>query len=245
MYDLSLTSMISFEISTKCNMKEMHKECPSNYRKVKKLGKTLDALSINRNIAEAKELNFQGCFAFHVFNEPMLDLDLICSIIDRNPDEKYLLWTNGTLLKDRIEDNEYLRKFKHVCITCYDENRMQFYEKMKGFYRNIQIFPGIMDDRMEAYTRNHKNRFACKKPLFEIPIDHYGNILLCTFDYNNSYCIGNIFEKTLADIVYGDAYQKVLKHAHLRIMEQEDWPDICKKCNEPWLIYPHYYEEER
>lgn len=243
MYDLSKTSMISIEIGTKCNMKDRHKECPINYRKIVNKRCSLTVSAVNENIiTQAKKLNFSGYFAFHLFNEPMLDVDLILKIIEMNPTEKYLLWTNGTLLRRNVEGNDYLKKFKMVCITCYDKVNMPFYKLLNEHYGNIKIFPGIMDDRMDIYTREHENHFSCKKPLFELVIDHYGNILLCTFDYDNTYSIGNVFDVDLVSIVNSKRYQNILKFAHFRILDQKECPEICKKCIEPWITYPHYFD---
>jgi len=195
MENLRITSLISFEISDKCNLQKLHPKCPINWRKYKIKEKHLNKDLIVKTIKQAQENGFIGMVAFHFYNEPLLDIDLILQIIDEVPYCKYLLWTNGLLLDRKVENNEFLRKFTKICITCYDIKDMPFFQALKDYYKNIEIFNWELDDRLEIYNKKGNNEFSCKKPLFEIPIDYYGNIHLCSIDYNNSYNIGNIIQE--------------------------------------------------
>lgn len=239
---LSCTSLISFEISNKCNLQNCHPECPINKRKYRFQLKHLNTRSIVNTIEKAVSLGFNGLVAFHYYNEPLLNLELITDVIHRLPKQRYLLWTNGTLLDRKIENNRFLKKFEKVCITCYKKDDMYFFEQLKDFYRNIEIFDWELDDRLDIYEKKIANDLSCKRPLFEIPIDYYGNIHLCCMDWNNQYEIGNIFEKDFINIINSEQYQRLQDMCKNRLLDKSFCPEICKTCDKVWVFYPHYYD---
>ena len=86
-----------------------------------------------------------------------------------------------------------------------------------------------------------ENTLACKRPLFELPVDYYGNIHLCCMDWNNQFKIGNIFDTPLDEIVCSNEYQKLMEQSSKRLLD-ESCPEICKKCDKVWVFYPKYYD---
>ena len=155
-----------------------------------------------------------------------------------------MIWTNALLLDRDVKKNEFLRKFKCVCITCYNPKDMEFFEALKEEYKHVEIFDWELDDRLDIYNSTKKNTFACKRPLFEIPIDYHGNIHLCCMDWNNEYRIGNIFDATLDEIVCGNDYQKLVENSQKRIIGDTS-PSICARCDKAWVTYPKYYNLNR
>ena len=243
MLPLTETSLISFEITNGCNLQNMHDKCPINCRKYKTKGKSLDKLSVVRTIKKAQEMGFTGMVAFHYYNEPLLKKDLVLSIIDEVPNCKYLLWTNALLLSRKVEENEFLKKFTKVCITCYDRADMEFFQQLSSYYKNIEIFDWELDDRLDIYCKTKPNKLSCKRPLFEIPIDYCGNIHLCCMDWDNSYDIGNILVENFEDIINGEKYQELIRMCKGRLIDEKVCPKICKTCDKMWVSYPHYYDE--
>lgn len=237
------TSLISFEITNRCNMQHIHEKCPINCRKYKVKEQSLDKWSIVRTIKMAKKMGFSGMVAFHYYNEPLLEKDLILSIMAEDPSCKYLLWTNGLLLSRNVLENKFLEQFTLVCITCYDKVDMPFFQEIRDYYNNVQIFDWELDDRLEIYNKRVANPLSCKRPLFEIPIDFYGNIHLCCMDWNNSYIIGNIFQEDFTNIICSKKYQNIIKMCKRRIIDDEICPLICKTCDKMWVSYPRYYDK--
>ena len=220
---------IAFEIGEECNLKSQHKKCPINSRCYNKSNGKLTANRIVELIDEANEMGFEGYFAFHYYNEPLLYKDKMEQIINSRPNNKYLLWTNGTLLNRDIADNSILRKFNQIVITCYDVKQLEFYKKIKDYYKNVQIALWDLDDRIKIYELPKVNKNPCERVLVEIPIDYYGNVHLCCEDWNNEYEIGNVIHNSLKDIVYSEVYN------HTRTMSKngvlkDDCPAICKRC---------------
>ena len=233
---LSRVQIISFEIGDECNLKKMHRKCPINERKFlnTKFGRMTPEI-IAKAIDEAKKMRFNGYFAFHFYNEPMLYQEDITKVINMKKGEKYLLWTNGTYLKKG--ENKFLELFQKVVITCYDHKRLSLYNELKEKYGNIVIQEWELDDRLSVYRSTHKNYFGCKRINFELPIDCYGNVHLCCRDWNNTYEIGNIKESGLTEVIKGNAYQNISKKVSGRLL-QDDCPEVCKVCTDPWLRLP-------
>jgi len=239
---LGETSLLSFEITNHCNLQHKHDMCPVNCRRYYKEGKALDKTSIVQTIKKAREMGFTGMVSFHYYNEPLLKKDLILSVMDEMPECKYLVWTNGILLSRNVKENQFLKRFTKVCITCYDIKDMPFFEELRDYYKNIEIFDWELDDRLEIYNKTNVNRLSCKRPLFEVPIDYYGNIRLCCMDWNSSYNIGNIFEEDFINIINGKKYQELIAMCKQRLINEDNSPKICKTCDKKWVSYPHYYD---
>jgi len=242
LYDLSQTSLISFEINNDCNLKECHPRCPINVRRYKKMDRILDVDSVVECIYQARDLRFNGYVTFHNYNEPLLCKEKILEIISRAPDIKYLLWTNGLLLDRDVNKNEFLKKFKLVYISCYDLCDMPFFEKIQQFHPGVHVEVIELDDRLDTYTRKHNNGLGCKRPLFDLPIDYYGNVHMCCFDWNNEYEIGNIFDTSFKEVVLSLRYQKLIERSKRRLLDPDTAPDICKRCDKPWITYTKYFD---
>jgi len=242
MENLKTTSLLSFEISNKCNLQKLHPKCPINLRQYKVKEKTLNKEIIVKTIKQAMDHGFTGMVAFHYYNEPLLNKDLILEIINEVPTCKYLLWTNALLLDRKVENNDFLKKFSLVCITCYNKKDMPYFETLKNYYKNIDIFDWELDDRLEIYNKKVENNLSCKRPLFEIPIDYYGNIHLCCMDWNNSHAIGNIFKEDFIDILNKEEYKSLIKTCKGRLLNNDICPKICKTCDKMWVSYPKYYD---
>lgn len=238
-YDLSKLNILSFEICDTCNLSQLHPQCPINSRQERED----DGISVEMivsTIQQAKEMNFAGYVAFHFYNEPLMATDKILEVIKQLPNQKYLLWTNGTLLGEKREENEFLNLFSRVIITCYSKDKMVFFTELKKSYPQITIIQHKLDDRLRSYSRQHNNYFSCKRPLYELPIDYNGNIYLCCYDWDNSYKIGNINKQSFKEIINGTMYQDIIGNAHIRLMNQTTtkFPEICRKCDKPMIRWP-------
>lgn len=226
--NLSAMKMISFEMSGHCNLAKKHPRCPVSLRKYVSKNRLTNE-DILRVMDEAKALGFAGHFNFNYYNEPLMDLKRILSIISERK-EKYVLWTNGFLPDSRIEQNTFLSLFNQVVITCYDKKKLAFFQELKNKYGNIEIIDELMDNRLMVYESQLENPFGCRRPLLELPIDSHGDIHLCCVDWMCTCSIGNVTSNSLSDIINGMAYQKVIKAVCRPFLNSGNCPDICKKC---------------
>lgn len=239
-YDLSRTTIISFESGQGCNLTREHDKCPINHRVSDRSFGPLTPKKIKKSIEEAQELGFNGYVAFHFYNEPLLYKKRILEVINNKSDCKYLLWTNGLLLSRNVEENQFLKLFSRIVITNYFPEDAQFFDEIKNYYKNVHIATWELDDRLKSYSREYVNEIGCKRILFDLPIDYYGNVHLCCKDWDNSHKIGNINESSLREVVLGDDYQTLLRHADDKLLDRETCPKVCLTCSDPWLKYPKH-----
>ncbi|AJS57210.1 hypothetical protein UB51_00365 [Paenibacillus sp. IHBB 10380] len=241
-FDLSLLQLLSFEIGTDCNLKSAHDNCPINYIKRPKNKPTLTVEKICEAVHHANDLKFDGYVAFHHYNEPLMYIKQISQVIQKLPNNRFLLWSNGLLIP-HIERLGYsLDMFDKIILTCYDEKNRDLLNRVKDRHRDVVINSAKMDERVEIYESKYENLVACKKVFLEIPIDHYGEVALCTHDWKNTYRLGNIIETSLYDVISSERYQNMLAMAK-KIKLQPGAPDICRNCQFSYLTYNPKAEE--
>lgn len=232
MNDLTYLETISIEVGSMCNLSSKHIVCPAHH-----MSRTDDGIltvdEIIRVMDEAVELHFSGFFAFHFYNEPLLYMDKIDNIKKRRPSYKYLLWSNGTLVEKVIQEGYSLSIFDKMIFTVYSETDKSTLEKLKRSNLKVGIFEANMDERLSYYDSTIENVFACKKPFCELPIDCYGNVYICTYDWMNKYGLGNVREMKLIDILKSEDYQKLLS-CNRKCFVHGDVHDFCKHCPRPY-----------
>ena len=241
MYDLEKITTISFEVGIDCNLKYLHSKCPINYRKANVDCEPMSDEKIIQTMDDSISMSFKGLFSFHFYNEPMLYIDRILKIIESRKNYRYLLWTNGTLFDNNVENNDFIKNFELVVITCYSEERLKLYSEIKNHYGNVKININDLDNRLQTNI----NEFGCKMMLYKLPIDYWGNVYLCVKDWKNEYKIGSINFEKLMNIVSSDKYQKAREAAEKRLLDKHCCPNVCLTCSEPWLIVPPFWKKIR
>ncbi len=115
-------------------------------------------------------------------------------------------------------------------ISCYSKSNLPFFEKLKSYYGNILIANNIeLDDRLSIYQNPYRtSSVVCPRVFFEFPIDYYGNVRLCCFDWKNTFPIGNIIEKSLKEVFLSHIYQELL-HNHQEGLSKP-YPEVCGYC---------------
>ena len=54
---------------------------------------------------------------------------------------------------------------------------------------------------------------GCKRSFFDLPIDYYGDVHMCFYDWYNEYEIDNIFDSSVEKVVLSQRYQKLLEQS--------------------------------
>jgi sulfatase maturation enzyme AslB (radical SAM superfamily) len=240
MLDLSKVRLLSFEIGPDCNLSAHHPNCPINKR-TPKGSDPINIEDIVRIYNEAKSLNLNGSVAFHFYNEPLLYLDSILAIMEKLRDAKFLLWTNGTLLKNSIEENHFLSRFNVVVISLYFKELLPKFKLLQKHYKNIHIVNQALDSRVEIYQKKRKNILGCVRPVWEIPIDHWGNICLCCMDWEGSHSIGNIKKSSLKEVLQSRQYQNTVGSIYRHLLAKGS-PLICKHCIKPFPLFAFWVQ---
>lgn len=221
--------IISFELSNNCNLKKYHPKCPINHRHYDKCNKEMSNKRIIELMDDAVEHGFTGMFAFHYYNEPLLSVDRIKDIIGYRKNYKYLLWTNGLLFNRNVSENNIIKLFHKVVITCYKEENKKWFEQIKEVYKNVEIGYWSLDNRGEIYSESEENIFGCQRINIELPIDSIGNVHLCTIDWKQSVNLGNVKDRLLSEIICGRQYRNIHKNVFGKQLG-DDAPEICKRC---------------
>lgn len=228
MEDLSYLKTISIEIGSDCNLKNVHEVCPAA-KLQRNEDLTLSSERICEIMDEAVNNGFDGLFAFHFYNEPLLYIGRINEIASKRPNYKYLLWSNGTLVKKLMNEGYDFNIFEQIIFTCYDEAYRDQLEELKKCHKDVRIFSPEMDDRLNIYEENEIKQFSCKKMIIELPIDCEGNVYICTFDYQKQYLLGNVRAGSLMDVMRSDLYDRYFL-AHQKLLMSDDACELCKKC---------------
>lgn len=229
-FDFLLT--ISIEIGPKCNLKKLHSKCPAHIMKRPANG----ILSIEKIVSimdEAVKLGFKGYFAFHFYNEPLLYIERIVEIIELRANYKYLLWSNGTLVKKLMNEGFLFDVFDKIVFTNYDETDFEALKSLQKLHKNCYIYDPEMDNRLEHYESTNENFFACKKPYIELPIDCYGNVYICTNDWDKRFSFGNINEYPLEYFLNLPEYQELL-NSNIKHFVHGNICGLCKNCPRPF-----------
>ena len=223
-------NLLSFEIGPACQLTNLHKECPINLpeRHPNPSFGHLTPSLIARSIDQAQEMGFQGWAAFHYYNEPLLYMKQILEVMDLTRYDKFLLWTNGLLL---AEHHSILDRFHTIHVTDYQLPDNPDFQKLMAEHPTVNwIIRNInLDDRIEI-SEPIRETVSCTRPEYlELPIDYYGNIHLCCYDWRGDTQIGNIIDRELPEIIHSSTFQSVL----VALKGGADPPSICKSCRHP------------
>ena len=196
---MKFTQFAIFELHPACNLGRVHTACPNRSPERWKHLDTSRALDDDTIVGLACELyerhGFRGLVGFHYYNEPMLQcarmLGIIGRIRDRVASSRFVLWTNGTVAPERLED---LQVFEQVHVTDYTA------DGHKPVIRSANMHAGMLDKRLSP-GQSSSGLSPCLRPFTEFIVDYHGNVHLCCYDWKGEACQGNVFSERLADIV--------------------------------------------
>lgn len=217
---------ISFELSNLCNYASIHEKCPASKVKDKKL---LSTEIVHKVIDEMAETGYEGVFAFHRYNEPLIDnrlFDFVSYAKSRCPKSKVLILSNGYLLTQEVAD-----KFKELdiwilAVSAYSEPE---FKRLTNLDVKVPyfVFYSILDDIYTIYDENACGLdLECGAPLRDFNVNVFGEVSLCCLDWKNKYVFGNLRKETIGDIVEKDSFRKVLDG----LLHKRRSLDICKGC---------------
>ena len=221
-------SLICFELGKACNLGQLHPKCPNlNLERFAKLdtSKELDDETIIECAIKAyKNYNFQGFIAWHYYNEPCLQKERMHSLMkkikENVPESRFLLWTNGTKIKE-VD----LHDFDYIIISSYFGNDDEIQEALNKYQKIGYIWHNpTFDDRLES--RNvEANLCPCIQILESFTLDAYGNHHPCCYDWQGELSVGNVFKAGFDELV---ARSKKLTESLLHMTN--DTHDKCLKC---------------
>jgi hypothetical protein len=214
---LEHTQRITLELSNQCNLAPLHALCPAHHVTEKK---ELSTAIVHDVIQWAGKHKFQGGFAFHIYNEPMMDKRLLdfCAYVQQHcPTSKgVLIWTNGAYLKQDTLERLLLFGVHTIRVSLYTEKERDRLQELAFnnpkapliFSWEIQEFDNrLKKDDTSGEITGHR---PCHSPLVDLTINHEGKLVLCCMDWNASVPFGDLNKSRIAE-VYGAAESRMKK----------------------------------
>jgi hypothetical protein len=219
---------LDFELGTGCNLSKLHTACPANKPSVR--FEHLDAtkaMTDDQILAVAKAAytkhGFHGYVGWHYYNEPLLYAKRMWPLMEKLkakvPKARFVLWTNGELLPENLED---LKAFSQIWISNYFHKD---FSAVQALVPRTHILGGDLDTRLVMPRMYHTA--PCLRPYVELIFDYYGNAHICCMDWKGKASPGNIHKQPLEAIVA--EMQRIRRTVSGTIMTA-DAPAVCKTC---------------
>jgi len=181
---------LCFELRPGCNMTDVHPWCPSSCRELLP-GLLIEDSTIESFASACTRRGFKGMIGFHYYSEPMLDIDRILAFMQRCPQYRYVLWTNGLLLTEQSRD--WLECFEQVSISLYSQQEAIRILPIINGLSNCVANDAPHDRRIDLYDAEIQSPGGCIRPrTIEIPVDAWGRLHLCCSDYDAHVDIASI-----------------------------------------------------
>ena len=230
---------INASINETCNLKCHY--CPNSFLP-KPVKEHLFPMDLYKKLLSClQQLDYNGIFCFHRYNEPLLTRKAEEYIEFANkyiPEAETRLYTNGMFLtKERLESIKSAGGLKTIIVTehtplkSFIERISTLDESLLGniFVRRAQDMHlvnrgGLMEGQRELKTKD----LPCGMPARNLVFDSYGNAIFCPDDYYGSIIVGDLKKQTPIEIVESKEFQSV-SQALLR-GERSRFP-VCANCN--------------
>lgn len=214
-----LFQALEVEISSPCNLK--CDTCPNKEHRRPRMELPMDV--IEGMVSELRELDYQGAFSPHFYNEPLIDKrlpDILALVRENVPGATINLFTNFTPMT--VELYRLLLPLVDEFIVTSDEPEVrravetvlaQLTRKELGKLRTRSLQDTGLSNRagaMDAQGTEFKRLEHCSL-VNTMVVDAWGAVHLCCNDYFGKAVFGNIKEASLADIWHSKEYVKARK----------------------------------
>ncbi|MEJ2267757.1 MAG: SPASM domain-containing protein [Nanoarchaeota archaeon] len=240
-YSRNLNFPVHFEIETQTDCNLSCKICPvsKNSREHYRMEKS----TFKNIVDQLADLNYEGSFSPHYYNEPLLDErlpDFLDYFKTKLPKSQIIIFTNGT----ELEKEGGLELFRNlinngadgIVVTRYNpKKKFNFAKKLseeerKSFVYRVLKKNSILSNRIGLVDpKNPHTRKRCFEPSTKMVIDAYGFIKWCCNVYSTilgKYSFGNVNEESLIDIWNKPIFETFREKLREEIIKQEE----CKKC---------------
>lgn len=227
---------IEVGISKNCNLRCSY--CPNTFIKQKLPDEVMPMSLFEKVLKDLKEIDFDGVFCFHRFNEPLLANveKYIIKAKEILPKIKPILYTNGTgLTRERLES---LQKtpLDRIVVTQQEQTKIGFIDKLREIpdrlLKNVSV--RYSEDILLINRAGVMKQLGepLKEPCYSIhasfAVDSDGKVPLCIDDYYGKVILGDVHNETIEEIWNKPSSQELRK-----ILEEGRRKDIdlCKDCD--------------
>lgn len=234
---MEFQQFLNFEITSACDMANVHRKCPNTHPERYANVDTSQELTDEAILSVAKqayrEHGFRGLVGWHYYNEPLLKKERIFRLMHALrkdvPEARFQLWTNGNLIpKDCTE----FKIFEQIHITNYHNKS---FSRVKAVVPNTTVLKGQLDARRNV--TGMRSRRPCVRPYIEMDIDHFGNVHMCCMDWKGLIKVGNIMKQPFTDVLarFTEIRAKVSGNEM-----HKDAPEACLTCQLRFAELDHF-----
>lgn len=190
---------------------------------------------IKKIVANLKDLNYTGRVSWYRINEPLLD-ERIYEILELTkqqiPNCHQTITSNGDFLDQSKIDRLLKCGLDHLAISIYDDRT---FRKVSRFKMCDQV---TLKERRSGYQwenrggnisqlRSQRSHGNCFRPSTGLNITAEGEAVLCCADFYGDVGMGNVREKRLEEIWYGEKFQQYRK----TLLVGRSELTLCSSCN--------------
>lgn len=229
MKNLHNPTMVAFELSNRCNLAHLHKECPvdANIDPV-----FLSTDLIKDSIRYLGSTQYSGDIIFSIYNEPLIDPRFFMLVeFTKNicPTCGIQCFTNGWSLNQYMVD-ELLKFDVKIFVSRYTDNEEKRFESI------INVFGGRITLNPEVKTIYGSDLTAtgpCLFPSVYAFVNHKGQFVLCCRDYEYHHIIGDLKSVSFESILKSRYRHEICD----RLTAGDRFLDACRRCPFPgWGI---------
>lgn len=220
-------SVVEVEIGTRCNLSCSY--CPNSVRTLEK-NRWITPYLFESILDQLAEMGFRGRFSFHLYNEPLLHKgleSLVSQVCLKLPAARPVLFTNGIGLSDARHRSLTDAGVAHFVVTRHraaaavpprSNQTLLVPEQLRLTNRG-----GIMNPLSAPLTS------PCYAPMEMLVVTSLGEVLLCFEDARKRRVMGNLHERRLAEIWFGEAFREARRS--LVTGRRDQISDLCALCD--------------
>lgn len=228
---IGLFTRLHIETSSFCNRScntclRQNDSSQSRFQKGEPIVEYMTETLIQTILDQAVEMGFRGDLCLQFYNEPLYDsrMPKIARYAREKGFESIYIHTNGDLLDENIARS--LDGFVDFIIVSLYDHSLSFDQMKKREMMLARLFDKT---RLAAHPGKHMTtHFSPKRNLAELItkkkdtvclsgcwyrciISYSGEMVLCCEDLSGAWNLGNIRDKSLSDLWFGEKHQTVLK----------------------------------
>lgn len=222
-------SEVAIMLSNLCNYASIHKLCPANYEKEKKI---MPSKVVYKILDELADNNFDGTICFHIYNEPLIDPRLF-SFIQYAKQHiagcKVLIYSNGWYLNEQMVVELEDIGVDILVVTGYGEREYIRLIELPVRIPYTVLF-GNLDHRLDIYENRETAVLStpCKFFFSQVAIYVDGEIGICCLDHRHAYGLGNVCSRSLKSLLDSENMIYIQKQL---LSGNRGMFSCCKNCS--------------
>lgn len=218
---------VTFGLSNICCYSMFHKKCPLYRQKDKTV---LPSKIVYKTIDELAEIDYEGIFVFHFYNEPLIDPRLFSFINYAKthcPSSKIFILSNGFYLTQQMADELAQLGVWILAVSSYskaEHMRLVGLDVKVPYY----VYYQVLDDRGDMYDKALLNLDKpCFAPVGDITIAPTGEMVLCCLDWKYRHKFGNLNYESLSSVLNNPETRRV----YLNLIQGRRNLHLCQRCD--------------